>query len=86
MLNRQLRVMVMMEKHFFLGNGFSLAVFEDVPSWDELLSPDDKAIKNYSIRYEIGLHNENEEENKYKEMYILLVLVCHIVKLIFGGY
>lgn len=57
----------MMEKTLFLGNGFSLAVFKDVPSWDDLLSPDDKAIKNYPIRYEIGLHNENEEENKYKE-------------------
>lgn len=57
----------MMEKTLFLGNGFSLAVFKGVPSWDELLSTSDKAIKNYPIRYEIGLHNENEEENKYKE-------------------
>ena len=57
----------MMEKTLFLGNGFSLAVFEGVPSWYKLLSSIDSDIKNYPIRYEIGLHNDKVEESKYKE-------------------
>lgn len=57
----------MMGKTLFLGNGFSMAIYKDIPSWDKLLSSIDSDIKNYPIRYEIGLHNDKIDESKYKE-------------------
>lgn len=45
------------KKTLFLGNGFSRAICEDVPSWSSLLRVDTSKIRNFTLLYETKFLN-----------------------------
>lgn len=51
-----------MDNTLFLGNGFSLALFENIPSWEKWISSGSVEVKNYSILYEIELNKNSKNE------------------------
>lgn len=55
-----------MDNTLFLGNGFSLALFENIPSWEKLISFGSVEVKNYSILYEIELNKSSKNEEEFK--------------------
>lgn len=49
------------ENTLFLGNGFSRALFRNMPSWGDLFDGVDSSIRNYTILYEaFRLNTENK--------------------------
>lgn len=60
----------------FIGNGFSQAVFQEVPSWGDLFENPDKSIeviKNYTFLYEafrLKLGQKGLPENQVKEEFV----------------
>lgn len=56
-----------MEKTLLLGNGFSMSIFEDIPSWAELISSKITDVTNYPILYEIELHRSKKNEIEFKK-------------------
>ena len=49
------------ENTLFLGNGFSRTIFNNIPSWGELLQISDSPISNYTIRYETYRMKKSKE-------------------------
>lgn len=56
-----------MEKTLLLGNGFSMSIFEEIPSWTELISSTITDVTNYPILYEIELHRSKKNESEFKK-------------------
>lgn len=48
----------------FIGNGFSRAIFKDMPSWENLFDKIESNIKNYTILYEMFLLDKSRGPNK----------------------
>lgn len=64
-----------------LGNGFSRALFKDMPSWKSLFGKVESDINNYTMLYEVNLLNgENKTDNEVKQELMRIIQNAHFVE------
>lgn len=64
-----------------LGNGFSRAIFKDMPSWESLFENVKSDINNYTILYEVNLlKGENKTDNEVKKELMHTIQNAHFVE------
>lgn len=61
-----------------LGNGFSRAIFENMPSWESLFKEVKSDIHNYTMLYEVSLVKEEKQtESEVKEKLVSKIEETH---------